>query len=95
MDSAGNLYVADRGNSAIRKGYPALLILNSGSSFGFTGGAFGFNLNGPAGQSVVVEFSTDLLNWRPLWTNTFTGALHFSDPQSGVSAQRFYRAHLL
>ena len=69
------------------------MILNSGPGFGFNGGQFGFNLTGPAGRLVVVEASTDLMSWLPLWTNTFAGALNFSDPQSGVSSHRFYRAH--
>ena len=37
-------------------------ILNSGPGFGFTGGQFGFNLSGPAGRSVVIEASSDLVN---------------------------------
>ncbi|MBI3418144.1 MAG: hypothetical protein HY043_22880 [Verrucomicrobia bacterium] len=96
VDSAGNVYVADSRNNTIRKGYPAPMILNSGPSFGFNGGQFGFNLTGPVGKSVIVEASTDLANWLPLWTNTFTfpAALYFSDPQSGTQSKRFYRIRL-
>jgi hypothetical protein len=90
VDDAGNLYVADTGNNTIRKGYPALTILNSGPGFGFSAGHFGFNLTGPAGQPLIVEASTDLVNWLPIWTNTST--LSFSDPQSGSFSRRFYRA---
>jgi hypothetical protein len=68
-------------------------IITSGPGFGFNGGQFGFTLTGPAGQSVVVEASTDLMSWLPLWTNTFAGALNFRDPQSSVYSNRFYRAH--
>jgi len=39
----------------------------------FSQGRFGFVLSGPAGQPVVPEASTDLVNWLPLWTNTFSG----------------------
>ena len=94
VDSAGNLYVPDFGNYTIRKGYPPLVMTSSGSGFGFNGGQFGFTLTGPSGQSVVVESSSDLLNWLPLWTNTLTfpAPLTFSDPQSGVYSNRFYRA---
>ncbi len=88
MDSTGNLHVAHTYNNTIRKGYPALLILNSGPGFGFNGGQFGFILKGPAGQLVVIEASNDLVSWLPLWTNTLAGALNFSDPQSGVYARR-------
>src|SRR5207248_286229 len=96
VDSAGNIYVADTGNATIRKVTVVPTILNSGPGIGFNGGQFGFNLTGPAGQSVVVEASTDLMNWLPLWTNTFTvpAALSFSDPQSRLYSNRFYRAHL-
>ena len=65
-------------------------------TFGFNHGQFGFDLTGQAGKVVVVEGSTDLMNWGPLWTNTFTfpATLNFSDPQSRVHSNRFYRAHL-
>jgi DNA-binding beta-propeller fold protein YncE len=94
VDSAGNIYVADTDNNTIRKGYPASRILISAPSFGFNGGKLGFNLAGPVGRFVVVEASTDLASWLPLWTNIFAGALIFSDPQSGVYSNRFYRARL-
>ena len=93
VDSAGNVYVADSGNNTIRKGFPALMIQNSGPAFGFNPdrSGFGFNLAGPVGQSVVVEASSDLVSWLPIWTNTFAGTLNFSDPQSAMFTKRFYR----
>ena len=57
-------------------------------------GQFRSMLTGPPGQSVVVEASNDLLTWLPIWTNTFAGPLNFSDPQGGISSNRFYRTHL-
>ena len=95
LDSAGNLYVADFYFSTIRKGYPALAISDVLYS---TNGQFGFNLTGPAGQLVIVQASSDLVNWLPIWTNTFgttaiSDILSFSEPQSGVYSNRFYRAH--
>ena len=89
-DSAGNLYVADFYFNTIRKAYAPPTILDPV----FSGGEFRFNLTGPPGQSVVVEASLDLVNWLAIWTNTFTGAVNFNDPQSNVSSNRFYRAHL-
>jgi DNA-binding beta-propeller fold protein YncE len=94
VDSAGNVYVADTFNNMIRKGYPAARILNSGPGFGFNDGRFGFDLTGRTGKLVVVEASTDLVSWLPIWTNTLGAALSFRDPQSSVSFNRFYRAHL-
>lgn len=89
-----SLYVADSGNCTIRSG---LLVINVPvivpGSLAFSNNAFGFNLTGTAEQLVVVQTSTNLVNWLPIWTNTFgTGLLPFSDPQSGVFPQRFYRA---
>lgn len=88
-DRTGNLYAANF--SAVIKGVPTVSILNSRPGFGFTGGQFGFNLTGPAGQPVVVEASTDLVNWSPIWTNSFAGGLRFSDPQSAEHPARLYR----
>lgn len=96
VDSVGNIYVADTFNHTVRKGFPQQVpvISTSGPGFGFNGGQFGFNLNGPDGQFVVVDASTDLLNWLPIWTNVFAGSLNFADPQSGGFSNRFFRAHL-
>jgi len=94
VDNAGNIYVADAGNNTIRKGHPTPRILSSESGFGINDGLFGFVLTGPERRLVVVEASTDLANWLPLWTNTFAGALNFSEPRSGVYSNRFYRARL-
>jgi sugar lactone lactonase YvrE len=91
VDSAGNLYVADFYFNTIRKGFPAPRILNSV----FIGGQFIFDLTGPPGHSVIVEASSDLVSWLPIWTNIFgAGALNFSDPQSGIYSDRFYRTRL-
>jgi NHL repeat len=78
--------------SAGNAGYAALMITSSGPTFGFNGGQFGFGLTGQAGNVVVVEGSTDLISWLPIWTNTLAGPLTFSDPQSGDHSERFYRA---
>lgn len=93
VDSEGTLYVAEWYNSTIRKGHRPLGIASSGADFGFSSGQFGFAVTGPAGQAVIVETSTDLTNWLPLWTNTYmVGPLQFTDPNSGVYPNRFYRA---
>jgi hypothetical protein len=93
VDNTGNLYVADVFNNIIRIGYRPIAITSSGTAFGFSVGKFGFELAGPAGKAVVVEASSDLMNWAPIWTNTFmVGTLQFADPNSGVNARRFYRA---
>jgi sugar lactone lactonase YvrE len=88
LDSAGNLYVADYFLSTIRKGYPPPKLFNTR----FEAGQFRFDLSAPPGQVVVVETSPDLVSWLSVWTNT--GTLNFSDPQSGASSTRFYRAQV-
>jgi sugar lactone lactonase YvrE len=96
VDSAGNVYVADTYNNTIRRGFAAnggTVIATSRPYFGFNSGQFGFNLAGPAGRVVVIDVSTDLTTWLPIWTNTIgAGALPFSDPQSNAYPNRFYRA---
>jgi hypothetical protein len=96
-DSAGNVYVADTYNHTIRRGFAgnaAPVIVSSWPSFGFIGGQFGLNLAGPAGRVVMIDASTNMKTWLPLWTNTIGGgALYFSDPQSSTYPNRFYRAH--
>jgi hypothetical protein len=62
-------------------------------SVGIKPGGFGFTLNGVLNQRVVIEASSDLLNWQPVWTNTLSGApTNFVDQQSLNYPERFYRA---
>jgi len=92
VDSAGNVYVADTRNNTIRKGYQAVAIsdiLYSRNS------QFDLTVTGPEGRLVIVETSTDLVNWLAIRTNTLgAGGLNFSDPQSSVYSNRYYRAVL-
>ena len=73
---------------------PAPAIRVDGSA-GFQGGEFGFNLNGVAGQTVVIEASTDLASWSGLATNLLgAGPLYWSDPEATNFLARFYRARV-
>jgi subtilisin family serine protease len=57
---------------------------------------FGFDIAGGSNQVVVVEASTNLVNWTALATNTLGAApLHFIEPVWTNFQQRFYRAKLL
>ncbi|HXJ60203.1 MAG TPA: hypothetical protein VNU68_26455 [Verrucomicrobiae bacterium] len=94
VDSAGNIYVADNHNNTIRKGYPANSpprILTSGPGFGIAGGHFGFIVSGPPRQPIIIEASTDLMSWLPIWTNRFPGDSTFADLQAAAFPTRFYR----
>ena len=95
VDGKGSVFVADMDNNTIRIGFLPPAILNSAPPFGFDQGQFEFILTGPTGQLVVVEASSDLLAWVPIWTNTFgPGQIFFADPQTAPPAPRFYRAQL-
>jgi hypothetical protein len=64
----------------------------TGASFGVQTNHFGFNIQWASGQTVVVDASTNLINWQPVQTNTLTtGTAHFSDPQWTNYPGRFYR----
>ncbi len=72
-------------------------IITSGASFGFTTNqsGFGFNLSGAVGQTIVVDGSTNLVDWTPLSTNTAgNNPVYFFDPTATNFPGRFYRARL-
>jgi hypothetical protein len=67
-------------------------VQSSGNSLGVQTNQFGFNINWASGQIVVVEASTDLINWQSVQTNTLaSGSVYFSDPQWSNYPGRFYR----
>ena len=62
-------------------------------SAGVKPGGFGFTLTSLTNQTIVVEASTNLVNWQPIWTNTLPGtAINFDDPEWTNHSNRFYRA---
>jgi hypothetical protein len=64
----------------------------SDSSFGLRTNQFGFNVIGTTNIPIVVEASTNLINWQPVNTNTLTtGMAYFSDSQWTNYPARFYR----
>jgi hypothetical protein len=83
------------GGEIIITAVPTPLVITTHAAFGFTNGAFGFDVIGPAGSNVVIQGSTDLHTWIPLQTNLLgSGPLYFSDAQSPANPRRFYRAQL-
>jgi hypothetical protein len=53
----------------------------------------GFTVIGTNGMTAVVEASTNLVDWQPVWTNTLSGAsATFTDPQWTNYPARYYRA---
>jgi uncharacterized delta-60 repeat protein len=64
-------------------------------SFGFLSNQFGFNISGSAGQTIVLEGSTDFSNWTSLTTNILgSGSQYLTDPDSTNFSQRFYRLRM-
>jgi len=62
-------------------------------SAGVKPGGFGFTLTFLTNQTIVVEASTNLPNWQPIWTNSLPGAsADFVDPEWLNHSNRFYRA---
>jgi len=51
---------------------------------------FQFTLNGFAGQTYVIQTSTNLIDWVPIYTNT--GSFIFNDTNAPNVSQQFYRA---
>ena len=61
-------------------------------SFGLRTNKFGFNVTGTTNIPIVVEASTNLINWQPVQTNTLaTGTAYFSDPKWTNYRTRYYR----
>jgi len=70
-------------------------IIASGTNFGFATNQFGFNISGAFGQTIVVDGSTNLVDWTPLFTNTAgNNPFYFPDTASTNFPWRFYRARL-
>jgi uncharacterized delta-60 repeat protein len=73
----------------------ALTILPTDGTFGFRSNQFGFDISGSAGWVVVVESSTNLVNWTALASNTMgSDQLSFYDAASTNFTCRFYRVQL-
>jgi hypothetical protein len=64
-------------------------------SAGFRNDSFGFTISGWPGQAVVVETSSNLVQWTALATNTLTTtSFDFIDAARTDEPQRYYRALL-
>jgi uncharacterized delta-60 repeat protein len=72
---------------------PPPSILTADGHFGFQSGVYAFNLTGISGQSILIQASTNLVNWVPLATNTLGDVpFYFNDPAATNFSRRFYRA---
>jgi len=72
------------------------VILVHDGNFGVISNQFRFNFSGAQNSTVVIDGSTNTVDWSPLQTNTLgTGPLSFHDPAWRTFSRRFYRARLL
>lgn len=70
-------------------------ILCDDGKLGFSGGRFGFSISGSAAPSIIIEGSSNGLDWLPLATNNFSaGSFFYSDPASGSRPGCVYRARI-
>jgi len=70
-------------------------IITNDGSFGFQSNSFGFNVSGAFGAAMVVDGSSNLVDWVPLSTNIVSGnPVYFSDSASTNFPARYYRARL-
>ncbi|MEI9961561.1 MAG: hypothetical protein WDM76_10660 [Limisphaerales bacterium] len=58
-----------------------------------TNGTFQFSLTGTPGQTNIIQVSTNLVNWIPIYTNV--NPFLFVDPYASNYPVRFYRALLV
>lgn len=54
-------------------------------------GLYQMQMEIPTPLNYVVEASTNLISWMPIFTNTLSGLVEFCDPDSTNYARRFYR----
>jgi uncharacterized repeat protein (TIGR01451 family) len=65
----------------------------SSSGNALPSGQFGLNITGQPGLTYVVEASTNLVNWVPVYTNTtLDGVVSFTDTNAATAGLKFYRA---
>jgi hypothetical protein len=89
-------YCGTTGWGATYGGFPTVMLFApiAPGSAGVKPGGFGFTVV-PCltNQTIVVEASTNLANWQPIWTNPPPGtSTNFVDPEWLNHSNRFYRA---
>jgi secreted PhoX family phosphatase len=97
VDGAGNLFIADTGNDTIRKGFPASSVprpvLQTPS---VRAGQFGFGITGLPNLAVVVQSSSNLIQWQNVSGNYYVlvnGTNFYPGPNPPQSNQ-FYRVQV-
>ena len=99
--NAGNYFMVITNSAGSVTSFVAVLTVSSGvvqpqvSSVVFSGGMFGFSVSGSAGQSYLVQASSNLVNWTTIFTtNPTTLPFVWSDTATTNFPNRFYRIQL-
>jgi uncharacterized repeat protein (TIGR03803 family) len=102
LGTDGHLYGTTRGGGSANAGTVFTLVFplqfaTATDTPAVTGGSFHSRLIGPPCAQVIVEASSDLLNWTPVATNTLpstdAGGLPLTLPTAGIGRQ-LYRARM-
>lgn len=69
---------------------------SAGTAVRLPNGQFGFTTCGQNGQTLVIQASTNLVDWTSISTNPLVGAcINFIDPQAALIPSRYYRVFVL
>ena len=102
--TVSNLYAANEGSYQVlasnHEGFAssarAVVLLNSPLRISYPAtpaGSYNLRLSGPAGKPLILEASTNLTTWSPVFTNAApTGIIEFIDAGMTNTRTRFYRA---
>jgi VCBS repeat-containing protein len=91
-------YLEDDGQIAGNIATVTINVVNTNAPLSFvseemTASGFSLNLSAPWGYVCVVEASTNLVDWIPIFTNSvLSGSFLFTDPTATNISSQFYRA---
>ena len=75
---------------------PYIILERSSAPMAFSLGQFNFDVSGNDGDTIVVDATTNLFNWVPVFTNTLGAPpYHLTDITSSNAPSRFYRVRKL
>jgi hypothetical protein len=80
----------ESGNSAPASATPAAPVVLTAAPW--TNGQFTLQFPGVDGQDYVIETSTNLIDWTPIFTNQPTGGQFIYTDTNATDPARFYRA---
>jgi hypothetical protein len=89
VDRTGNVIVTGSDDyTTIKYVFPLMI-----TDFKLIDGTFRMSLDNLQPNPIVIEASTDLSGWVPVYTNTApANVLFYTDPESSNSPKRFHRA---